>query len=287
MTHFLCPRKVTFDTFVLPLLLVGLSVCISSGCRSTSATVDGQSSDPAIQHAVRPGEPGATSDVLSKRELVRDDLPPHTQADTDFMQGMIAHHAQALVMTEMVPSRTERPDLLLLSRRIDVSQGSEIKLMQRWLRMRGELVPMIQGVNSAEELDAASDAERKMSSMHAGHVDSAEDATAKSTLDHSAHNMQNGMKEGMGSMDGEPMLMPGMLTPDDLAKLSAANGDEFYKLFLQYMIGHHQGALTMVVDLFAVDGAGQDTDIFLFASDVDVDQRIEIERMQQMWASLR
>lgn len=85
----------------------------------------------------------------------------------------------------------------------------------------------------------------------------------------------------MSGMDHSAM-MPGMLSAADFEKLAAASGDEFYKLFLQYMIGHHEGALTMVADLFTATGAGQDTDIFLFASDVDIDQRIEIDRMHQM-----
>ena len=75
-------------------------------------------------------------------------------------------------------------------------------------------------------------------------------------------------------------LMPGMLTADEMARLGDAHGPGFDRLFLEGMIKHHAGALTMVHDLFAVAGAGQDPEVFAFASDVDADQRMEIERMR-------
>lgn len=78
------------------------------------------------------------------------------------------------------------------------------------------------------------------------------------------------------------MLMPGMLTEEQLHQLDQARGAEFDRLFLQFMIQHHEGALTMVGDLFATQGAGQQSEIFRFASDVDADQRAEIKRMRAM-----
>jgi len=77
-------------------------------------------------------------------------------------------------------------------------------------------------------------------------------------------------------------LMPGMLTEDEMNRLTQAKGPEFDRLFLEGMIKHHGGALTMVKDLFATPGAGQDSEIFAFASDVDADQRMEIDRMSMM-----
>ncbi|MEO8449787.1 MAG: DUF305 domain-containing protein [Gemmatimonadota bacterium] len=67
--------------------------------------------------------------------------PRYTKADVEFMQGMIGHHAQALVMAALVPARSKLPALALLAERITVSQRDEIKLMQRWLKDRGEMVP--------------------------------------------------------------------------------------------------------------------------------------------------
>lgn len=80
-------------------------------------------------------------------------------------------------------------------------------------------------------------------------------------------------------------MMPGMLTPEEMTKLAAAKGADFDRLFLEGMIKHHEGALTMVQELFATPGAGQEADIFAFASDVDADQRMEIDRMRAMLGS--
>ena len=90
---------------------------------------------------------------------------------------------------------------------------------------------------------------------------------------------------GMPDMDrsGRPMtLMPGMLTPDQMEALRKAKGDEFDRLFLTGMIQHHNGALTMVKDLFDTAGAGQDADLFNFATDADNTQRAEIHIMETM-----
>jgi uncharacterized protein (DUF305 family) len=90
---------------------------------------------------------------------------------------------------------------------------------------------------------------------------------------------------GMPDMDksGKPMaLMPGMLTPKQMDALRNAKGPEFDKLFLLGMIQHHNGALIMVKDLFDTPGAGQDADVFNFATDVDSGQRAEIRIMQSM-----
>ncbi len=82
------------------------------------------------------------------------------------------------------------------------------------------------------------------------------------------------------------MLMPGMLTAEQMGQLDQARGAEFDRLFLMFMIQHHRGALTMVQELFATDGAGQDNMVFKLASDINVDQTTEVTRMQQMLAAL-
>jgi len=85
------------------------------------------------------------------------------------------------------------------------------------------------------------------------------------------------------NMSHEPMaLMPGMLTPEQMEALRKAIGQEFDHLFLTGMIQHHGGALTMVKDLFDTAGAGQDAELFNFATDVDSGQRAEIRIMQSM-----
>jgi uncharacterized protein (DUF305 family) len=82
-------------------------------------------------------------------------------------------------------------------------------------------------------------------------------------------------------------LMPGMLTPEEMERLAAAKGPEFDRLFLEYMISHHDGALVMVDQLFSTPGAGQESEVFAFASDVDADQRMEIARMGAMLARMK
>ena len=76
-------------------------------------------------------------------------------------------------------------------------------------------------------------------------------------------------------------LMPGMLTAEEMAHLGEAKGAAFDRLFLESMIKHHEGALVMVKQLFAQPGAAQESDVFAFASDVDADQRMEIDRMRE------
>src|SRR5216117_3123251 len=90
----------------------------------------------------------------------------------------------------------------------------------------------------------------------------------------------------MPGMD-HPMLMPGMLTPDQMARLDAARGREFDRLFLTFMIQHHQGALTMVQQLLSAPGAAQDGPVFRFAADVNADQTTEIDRMSGMLDALK
>ena len=158
----------------------------------------------------------------------------HTAADVRFMQGMIGHHAQALEMTALLPSRSSSEDMRKLALRIEVSQADEIKMMKEWLAARGQQIP----------------------SEHAHHAQGA-------------------------------TLMPGMLTAEEMARLAQAKGAEFDRLFLEFMIKHHAGALVMVEDLFATRGAGQESEIFAFASEVDTDQRMEIERMGAMLATLK
>jgi uncharacterized protein (DUF305 family) len=98
---------------------------------------------------------------------------------------------------------------------------------------------------------------------------------------HTQHNMPG------HQLSSSAPLMPGMLTPEQLAQLETARGPEFDRLFLTFMIQHHEGALTMVRDLFGSPGAGQDATIFRFASDVEADQTTEIDRMHTMLAPQR
>ncbi|MFM8535312.1 MAG: DUF305 domain-containing protein [Acidimicrobiia bacterium] len=162
---------------------------------------------------------------------------PYTDADVEFMSGMIPHHAQAVIMAGWAATRGARKDVAVLCERIVVGQRDEIASMQQWLRDRGRPVP-----------DAGS-TRHKMK-------------------------MANGMEHDM--------LMPGMMSDEQMAALEKARGPEFDRLFLEGMIRHHQGAIDMVTELFKSHGAAQDEVIYRFASDVQADQEIEIARMQKM-----
>jgi uncharacterized protein (DUF305 family) len=217
---------------------------VSSPCTGfCSCLAPAQQADPATPVVVQPGAPGKPSRTLPAS--TRATLPPRSQADVEFMQGMIMHHSQAVEITALIPSHAENKDLRSLGAKISSSQSDEIKFMQRWLAARGEPVSM-----------AAS-------------------STKTST----------GPTQVMPGMDmsHQPMaLMPGMLTPEQMEALRKANGAEFDRLFLTGMIQHHNGALTMVKDLFDTAGAGQDAELFNFATDVDTGQRAEIRIMQNM-----
>jgi len=92
----------------------------------------------------------------------------------------------------------------------------------------------------------------------------------------------------MMNMDGmkHEMEMPGMLTDAQLKQLDAARGKEFDRLFLTFMIQHHNGAITMVNELFGTNGAAQEVAVYKIASDAFADQTTEIDRMQKMLASM-
>jgi uncharacterized protein (DUF305 family) len=93
-----------------------------------------------------------------------------------------------------------------------------------------------------------------------------------------SHQMMPGMDHSM--------MMPGMLSAEQLAQLDRARGPEFDRLFLRFMIQHHQGAVTMVDQLFGSQGAGEEETVFRIASDIYADQTTEIDRMQKMLAAL-
>lgn len=183
---------------------------------------------------VQPGAPGQPSKALPPGTKAK--LPPFSMKDVEFMRGMIMHHAQAVEMTNMIPTHTDSKALSLLGDRINKSQSSEIEFMKLWLETRGEKLPQ----PSAD------------------------------------------MAMGMSMNGGAMKLMPGMLTSDQMFALRNAKGAEFDRLFLKGMIQHHTGALVMVKDLFGTAGAGQDAELFNFATDVDSGQRAEIKIMETM-----
>jgi len=227
-----CKRalRVLSATALLGAALIAASVPVNASGSPSRAEQTASASQPVV---VQPGAPGKPSKTLPPSTTGT--LPARSQADVDFMQGMIMHHSQAVGMTALIPSHTDNKDIRLLGAKISSSQSDEIKFMQRWLAARGESTSMAM--------------------------------------------------PGMSGMDAssKPMaLMPGMLTPEQMEALRNAKGADFDHLFLVGMIQHHNGALIMVKDLFDTAGAGQEADIFNFATDADNTQRAEIKIMQSM-----
>lgn len=154
----------------------------------------------------------------------------YTVADVSFMQGMIAHHAQAIYMSRLANTHGVNKRVIRFAGKIDQSQRAEIRLMQEWLVANMQAAP---------------------------------DTNSFRT-----------------------MTMAGMLTNEQLATLEATRGPAFDRQFLELMIKHHEGALSMVAELMATPRAAQDVDISVFANDVEIVQTAEIALMRQMLADL-
>lgn len=216
-------------------LAAAVSAVLLAGC--TAEAEDDPGGEPGDGDVVQLGAPGESNKPLTddEAEALAEDLElQHSAADVQFVNDMLAHHEQALVMTAMIGTRTDSRDLALLGERMDVSQNDEIAQMQAWLVARGEEVP-------------AYDAH----AHGAGHA-----------------------------------AMPGMLSAEQLDAMRDASGEEFERLFLQGMIGHHQGAIVMVQQLFGSPGGGQDREMSQLANHIASDQAIEVARMQKMLKAL-
>jgi uncharacterized protein (DUF305 family) len=194
----------TFRAFTHRTVTVLLALVSVVSCRSPFR-------DPPAP-IVQPGAPGEPGRVISPEAAADLSQLRYTAAEVQFVQRMLVHHAQALEMTALLPSRGAAEPTQLLAKRIELSQRDEIELMREWLGARGVRL--------------------SNSDPHRSHGASA---------------------------------MPGMLTPDEMGRLADASGLEFDLLFLELMIKHHAGALIMVDELFAAEGAAQQSDVFSFA----------------------
>lgn len=240
-------RTPNVSRFLHRALLAAALLCLPA------ASLDAQA------RTVRPGAPGEAGRTLSADELAEVAHPTHTEADVLFMQGMLVHHAQALVMTALVSERATGQNIRLLAQRIELSQGDEMRLMERWLSERGAEVP---STGAAMDHGAMEHHAVPAGDAHAGHG-------------------------GMEHPSAASAPMHGMLSEEQLDALRGARGAAFDQLFLQGMIQHHVGAIDMVQELFSSPGSGQEEEIFTFASHVEADQNIEIRRMQGMLGSMR
>ena len=207
-----------------------LAVVASAACGATRTGAEMPSSSAGLSIAELEALYRARSDSALTR---------FTEADVRFVTGMISHHAQALEMAGLAPTREANPEVQILTARTINAQQDEINVMSQWLRDRGQTVPEIYtGPESTAPAPAAG------------------------------------------------MLMPGMLTAEQMQALYAARGPGYDRLFLTLMIQHHGGAVTMVHDLFSTDGAALDETVFKVANDIQVDQLTEMARMRRMLKAL-
>ncbi|MDI3384907.1 DUF305 domain-containing protein [Streptomyces sp. B-S-A8] len=226
---------------------VALTGVALTGCDSSSASdkaaAEGSGKDgPSV---IAPGRPGEENERLSPEEAAAksDDDTPNS-ADFAYAEMMIEHHAQALVMTELVPERADSEKVKRLADRISAAQGPEIDAMKGWLKKH--------------------DAHRRKGDGSRG----------------GSHGGSHGDRHGDSHGDGHGgASMPGMATEAQLKTLRAAEGAAFDELFLKLMITHHGGAVTMATDLLA---EGNNIRIEEMANDTVAQQSAEINRMRGM-----
>ena len=210
----------------------------------SDAQDDLQSAAPSdTSEAASTVRPGAPGEPGRRYSANRDAAPEATAADIRFMQHMIPHHAQALDMTALVEERTDDESLRQLARRIELAQADEIAQMAGWLADHDADVP---------PLPAA--------------VDGPDGAPVRDP----SHAMN------------PPMQMEGMLTANQMQQLADATGERFERLFLEFMIMHHEGAITMVETLYESDRGGQTSTVNALAMHIESAQVTEIARMRQM-----
>jgi uncharacterized protein (DUF305 family) len=190
------------------------------------ATEDGR------PHYVRPGAPGQPSVRIDPASIAIPPISALAEAEVHFLNHMIPHHGQALMMSELAPDRVENERLRILAHQILQAQDAEIDQMADILRRHGHPVP--------------------------------------DPRDHEGHHG-----------------MPGMLSPEQLAELEAADGQEFDELFLEFMIFHHFGALTVVEQLEDATGRVLDANVSALAWHIADSHWTEIKRMRVLLEDIR
>jgi len=276
-----------------PLSLILLLLFIQSGCSATETLTE----QPVESELVTESDSRDFSELealyWSRLESSRMSF---VQADVDFMTDMIAHHAQALIMSELAPKNGASHSVQTLAARIHNAQLGEIETMQKWLRDRGQPVPevhidgLILMIHLEEEGEESMDHGMMDHSAMGHHSDHDEEEMSHDSHDdheeEMSHNDHDDHAEEDHMMSHHSMHhhhdMPGMLTQEQLEELAEATGTEFDRKFLTFMIEHHEGAVYMVNELFASDGAANDNEIFDLASDIHVEQITEINRMKLM-----
>lgn len=191
---------------------------------------------------VQPGAPGAAVRVITPAEASRIADTRFAPADVAFMQMMIVHHQQAVTMAALAAARTNNPQLLTIAGRITASQKDEVRFMRDWLTRRRQPLAM--------------------------------SAAAHAAINHTAM--------GHAAPGHSGPTMKGMATPAQMAALAAAKGAAFDRQFLELMIAHHNGAVTMVEELTHLSGTAADPILYQFVNDVSNEQTAEIKKMDTL-----
>ncbi|MEU7483743.1 DUF305 domain-containing protein [Streptomyces sp. NPDC042319] len=220
----------------------------AGGCSAGGGGATDAAAGEAGQRVIAPGKPGEPARTLSADEARKeagDDSP--NSADFAYVQMMIEHHRQALVMTALAEKHAGATSVQRLADRIDAAQRPEIDAMKGWLTSHG----------GPRELQG-----------HDGHGDQG-----------SEHGDHGGQGEGSDEHGGEHSAMPGMATEAQLDNLRKARGKGFDELFLTLMITHHQGAVTMATEALS---DGNNVRVEEMATDVIAQQTAEIDRMRKL-----
>lgn len=274
--------KFTVPTFRYSLIFLAL---LFISCTSSEHMTDDYSQhEQDFSHQHHSEQIDKRADMLEMEALywkrIQESRMNFTQADVDFMSGMIVHHAQALIMSRLAPENEAGAAVQRLAARIINAQDDEIFTMQRWLRDRGQPVPLVEidGLILSVKMEDNHD---EMDHFDMDHSEMDQDEMDHSQMGHDQHGEMD-----HGAMGHDMMAhhhdMPGMLTQDQLDYLATLRGRMFDKYFLEFMIEHHLGAVYMVDELFAADGAANDTEAFELAAEINAEQITEIERMRLM-----
>lgn len=188
------------------------------------------------------------------------------QADVDFMTGMIVHHSQAIVMSQLAKDRTDSRAINVLAARIINAQKDEVALMQKWLRDRRQVVPIVRIDGLTMRVDLQEPPDMMLSPEQLLRMRS--------------------IHSGTRHTDGQSN-MPGMIMQVQIEKLATLRGLDFDEQFLSYMIEHHGGAVFMINELFAADGSVNDEECYRLAVDIYAEQVTEIDMMKLMLEEIK
>ena len=234
-----------------------------AGCSSGATSSDGTSADSSTAAAsltitTSGSSAAASSAPTSSAASSSTSSNAHNDADVTFAQLMIVHHQGAIMMADLAATRADNQRVKDLAAMIKNAQAPEIEQMTGWLQAWGAPVDVLSSADSS----VTSSGMAGMDHGNMGGVTSSAAATGSS---------------------GAGMRMPGMMTDQEMAELTAATGAEFDRMFLEMMITHHQGAVQMAETEIS-DGANPDANAL--AASIKTSQTEEIATMQQLLQAL-